>query len=95
MPKFSIVPNIDCCRLTMIDLHTACHLDLPIRADDAHALIYAAFRASDENPRVEFHGILADRMAHGVRVRQVAKPHWFDIPWTALAQGVDVVEVIQ
>ena len=80
------------CALTMVDYHVASNLPLPIQADDAKALIYAAFQADPADPRREFHGVLADKMASGVRVRVVGRDSWFDIPWCNLARGLEVLE---
>jgi hypothetical protein len=81
MQNFSIVETDKGSALLASSNHTATRLDLPIRPEDVKALILAAMKTEDEHPRVEFHGILADRTADGVRVHQVAKNNWFDIPW--------------
>ena len=86
MREFQIVETDEGCALVGIDLHTKTHLPLPIRPEDAKALIQAAFKSDDEHPRAEFQGILADRTTGGVCVRQVAKNTWFDIPWPLLAR---------
>lgn len=66
--------------------HTGTTLPLPVSAEDLKALIGAAFKAPDSSPRVELHGVLADKMSDGVRLRQVAQTSWFDIPWSIIAQ---------
>ena len=88
MQEFRIVETDKGSALHGIDIHTTWRLDLPIRPEDAKALILAAFKTDDAQPRVEFHGVLADRTTDGVRVRQVAKDHWFDIPWPIIAREI-------
>lgn len=87
MKEFHIIEQDAGCVLVGIDIHTKTHLPLPIKKEDAVALIRAAFKSDDEHPRAEFQGILADRTSGGVRVRQVAKDHWFDIAWPLLARA--------
>lgn len=86
MQKFLIVETPEGCSLHGIDIHTQTRLDLPIPVEDAKALLRAAFKSDDEHPRAEFHGIIADHTTGGVRVRQVTKDSWFDIPWQLLAR---------
>jgi hypothetical protein len=88
MQDFRIVETDAGCALHLIDIHTATRLDLPIRPEDAKALIQAAFKSDDDNPRAEFHGILADKTAGGVRVHKVAGNSWFDIPWQVIAREI-------
>ncbi|MCP5341132.1 MAG: hypothetical protein H6901_02835 [Rhodobacteraceae bacterium] len=86
MRKFEIIDTPEGCNLVASSLSTTTHLPLPITKADAKALILAAFKSDDEHPRAEFHGILADRNADGVRVRKVANNSWFDIPWAVIAR---------
>ncbi|MEY8119984.1 hypothetical protein AB9F26_17235 [Falsihalocynthiibacter sp. BN13B15] len=75
-------------RLIGEDIHTLYHLDIPIPHDDLHALIIAATKTSDEHPRAEIAGVLADRTADGVRIHVVASTSHFDIPWPIIARGI-------
>lgn len=75
-------------RLIGEEIHTGYHLDVPIPANDLHALITAAARTPDDNPRCELGGVLADRTPNGVRVYVVAKTSHFDIPWPIIARGI-------
>ncbi|WP_420586549.1 hypothetical protein [Ruegeria sp.] len=88
MQEFQIVESPEGCRLVGIDIHTATHLPLPITPEDAKALILAAFKSDDDKPRAEFHGVLADKTANGVRVHRVANDSWFEIPWTVIARDL-------
>lgn len=72
--------------------HSGSTYPLPISAEDAQALILAAFKAPDTEPRAELHGVLADKMATGVRVRIVGDNSHFDLPWSAIAQGIEIKE---
>ena len=88
MKEFRFVDCPEGCRLVGVDIHTATHLTLPISKDDAKALILSAFKSDDDQPRSEFQGVFADKTAGGVRVRQVAKDSWMDIPWTVIARDL-------
>lgn len=91
-PRYFIVPHGDSCALHLQDIHVATRLILPIPADEARALINAAFRGPDQPGRAEFCGVLADKTPTGIRVHVVAKPDHMEIPWTYVAQGLDIVE---
>ena len=86
MKEYHIVETPEGCSLVGIDIHTKTHLPLPITPADAKALILAAYKSDDEHPRAEFHGIVADRTADGVRVRKVANNSWIEIPWSVIAR---------
>ncbi|MET4130032.1 hypothetical protein [Roseovarius sp. MBR-6] len=92
-PKFSIIDRGTKCALNCVDIHFATNLPLPIQADDAKALILAAFKAADHQPRRELHGVLADKMTFGVRVRVVGQDAHFDLPWSIIAQ--DAIEIME
>ncbi|WP_424833046.1 hypothetical protein [Ruegeria sp.] len=81
MQEFQIVESPEGCRLVGNDIHTSTHLPLPISPEDAKALILAVFKSDDDQHGCEFHGVLADSTANGVRIRQVGKDAWFEIPW--------------
>jgi len=75
-------------RLIGEDIHTVFHLDIPVPADDLEALIAAATKTDDLDPRVELSGVIAERTPEGVRVRVVANNAHFDIPWPIIARGL-------
>jgi hypothetical protein len=85
------------CRLSAKDVVNSWSLPLPISAEDAHALVLATFRAPEDGScqRREFHGVLADKLSDGVRVRIVADMNHFDFPWSHIAAGLEVKELAQ
>ena len=89
MTDYCIIDKGTTCALNFRGLATASNFPLPIQADDALHLITAAFKSPDSEPRAELHGVIADRMTFGVRVRVVAQPGHFDIPWEVIARGLE------
>lgn len=83
------------CRLVGKDIVSIWHLPLPISAEDAHALVMATFRAPEDGScqRRELHGVLADKLSDGVRVRVVASMNHFDLPWSHIAAGLEIREL--
>lgn len=98
MRKYWIEPTPETsCRLVGKDVASIWNLPLPISADDAHALVLAAFKAPEDGTcqRREFHGVLADKLTDGVRVRVVASMNHFDLPWAHIAAGLEIKELAQ
>jgi len=88
LTDFTINETPNGAKLVGYDMNRRPQFELPLPAsrEDLNNLIRAAACAPLESPRVEIDGVQADQTENGVRVRNVARQSWFDIPWRLIVK---------